>query len=347
MTPRRRIYPVFVPHAGCPNNCVFCNQKRISGSLFPVSAESVGKELSALPDGAGYELAFYGGSFTAIPASEQESLLAAAQPARERGAVAAIRVSTRPDAIDENALVRLKKYGVVTIELGAQSMIDSVLLASARGHTSEDTVKAAGLVKAFGFQLILQMMTGLPESSPKLDTETAEQIITLRPDGVRIYPTVVVRDTSLESMWRSGAYVEHTVEDAVELCAELLPLFSSAGIPVIRLGLNPSDELSEGGAVGGAYHPALGELVRSRILRRKAEELLSRVPPGSNVSLSVTPGELSAMIGQHRENVRYLQERFSLGSLRVVSEGEETGKKQDHAGTLVLAIHVSAPFGAE
>ena len=324
MIPRRRIIPIFVPHAGCPNKCVFCDQKRISGSPFPADAETVERALSPLADGAGYELAFYGGSFTAIPAGRQEELLAAAEPHVERGAVAAIRASTRPDAVDAAVLERLRRRGVGTLELGAQSMDDEVLRLSGRGHTAEDTRRAAALVKGSGLHLILQMMTGLPGSSGDTDIQTAKELIALEPDGVRIYPTVVVRGTELEAMWRSGRYREHTVEDAVRLCASILPLFEAAGIPVIRLGLNPTEELSRGSAVAGAYHPALGELVRSRILRQRAEELLSGREPGGDVCLLVPARQLSAMIGRHRENLAWLRERFGLNSIKAVpAEVEE------------------------
>lgn len=326
MTPRRRILPIFVPHAGCPNDCVFCNQKRISGSLLPASAETVRIAVSTLAPGSGYELAFYGGSFTAIPETEQEVLLAAALPARESGAVSAIRVSTRPDAVTKEKLARLRFYGVETVELGAQSMCDEVLLRCGRGHTSADTVKAAKLVKDAGFTLILQMMTGLPGSGEARDIQTARSIAALHPDGVRIYPTVIIRDTPLEALWRAGKYREHTVEDAVRVCAHILPIFDAAGIPVIRLGLNPSDELSGGAAVAGAYHPALGELVRSRLWRDKAESVLSGVEPGEDVVLGVARSRISVMTGQHRANVSYLQERFALRSLRVCAANVPDGE---------------------
>ena len=326
MTPRRRILPIFVPHAGCPNDCVFCNQKRISGSLLPASAEMVRAAVSALAPGSGYELAFYGGSFTAIPETEQEALLAAVVPARESGAVSTLRVSTRPDAVMEEKLARLRRYGVETVELGAQSMCDEVLLRSGRGHTSEDTVKAAKLVKDAGFTLILQMMTGLPGSDDARDIQTARSIAALHPDGVRIYPTVILRDTPLYDLWQAGMYREHTVEDAVRVCARILPIFADAGIPVIRLGLNPSDELSGGAAVGGAYHPALGELVRARLWRDKAETLLAGVEPGADVVLGVAPNRISVMTGQHRANLSYLQERFTLRSVRVCAADVPDGE---------------------
>jgi histone acetyltransferase (RNA polymerase elongator complex component) len=328
MSPRRRIIPVVVPHLGCPHDCVFCNQKRISGHVVPASAETVTQAIRTGTgiSGAGCELAFYGGSFTAIPAQEQETLLAAALPFLHSGALSSIRVSTRPDAINTAGLERLRRFGVGTVELGAQSMADSVLRTAGRGHTTADTRNAVKLLRESGFSVILQMMTGLPGSSDVLDMETARQIAALRPDGVRIYPTVVIRDTALWELWRTGAYQAHTVEDAVRVCAEILPLFETAGIPVIRLGLNPTDELSGGIAVAGAYHPALGELVRSRILLQEARRLLVGTEPGSRVILGVPPRFISPMAGQHRDNIRTLTEEFGLRELKLRSCGTENEK---------------------
>lgn len=305
---RNRILPIFVPHLGCPHDCVFCDQKRISGSPLPASGADVSAALEqARASGlCGLELAFYGGSFTAVHPALQQELLSAAGPYLRDGTVRAIRLSTRPDAVDEKALALLLDHGVQTVELGAQSMDDRVLIASGRGHTAADTVRAAGLVKATGLRLILQMMTGLPGSDRDKDIYTARQIAGLRPDGVRIYPTVIVKNTPLEDLWRSGRYREHTVSEAVAVCADILPVFEAADIPVIRLGLNPTAELSAGDAVGGAYHPALGELVRSEILRRRAEELLKDVPAGAAVTLGVAPERISAMVGQHRANIAAL-----------------------------------------
>ena len=264
------------------------------------------------------ELAFYGGSFTAIDAAAQEALLAAAQPGLADGTIGAIRLSTRPDAIDDDVIVRLRRYHVETVELGAQSMSDAVLRAAGRGHTAADTERSARMLKSAGFRLILQMMTGLPGADDGTDIESARRIIALRPEGVRIYPTVIVKNTPLEALWRAGKYREHTVEDAVRVCAAILPMMEEAGIPVIRLGLNPTEALSGGDAVGGAYHPALGELVRSEILRQRAAELLRDVPAGAQVTLGVARERVSAMTGQHRRNITRLTEEFSLSSLRIV-----------------------------
>ena len=324
MSARESIIPVFVPHLGCPNDCVFCNQRRISGTQQPATAQTVKeaiKQAAALPrNGAKRQLAFYGGSFTAIPAAEQTALLSAAKDALDRGEIDAIRISTRPDAIDEAVLKRLKDYGVETVELGAQSMDNEVLLFSGRGHRAEDVETASRQIKAAGFRLILQMMTGLPGDSDERSLETARRITALKPDGVRIYPTVIVRDTALYDLWRAGRYTEHTVEDAVRCCAKLLPVFEEAGIPVIRLGLNPTDELSGGDAAGGAYHPALGELVKSRVLLEKARQLLQGTAPGSAVVLAVDPRRISQMVGQHRQNIERLCTEFGMSSLKVMGK---------------------------
>lgn len=320
MSARASIVPVFVPHLGCPQQCVFCNQRRISGTEKPATAETVFAAVaaaSALPKEGQRQLAFYGGSFTAIPAPQQEALLEAAKTCREAGQIDAIRLSTRPDAVDARVIDRLRRYGVKTVELGAQSMDREVLERSRRGHSPEDVERAARLLKEAGFRLILQMMTGLPGDTPEKSLETARRLIALEPDGVRIYPTVIVRDTELYDLWQTGEYEEHTVENAVETCAKLLPLFEEAGIPVIRLGLNPTEELSGGAAAGGAYHPALGELVKSRVLRNRAETLLRNAAAGDRAELGVNGRQLSQLIGQHRRNADWLRQRFGLASLKI------------------------------
>lgn len=324
MSARESIIPVFVPHLGCPNDCVFCNQRRISGSVTPATPQDVVEAIERAKTLTGPEtrrqLAFYGGSFTAIPVSEQEALLDAAGPYLESGDIVSLRLSTRPDAIDAATLKRLKAYGVETIELGAQSMSERVLALSGRGHTAQDVEDASAQVKDAGFKLILQMMTGLPGADDESDVGSARRIAALKPDGVRVYPTVIVRDTALYDLWKAGRYKEHTVEDAVRVCAKILPIFEAAHIPVIRLGLNPTEDLSGGDAVGGAYHPALGELVKSRIMREKAEALLEGVLPGSEAVLRVNPRLMSQLVGQHGANRAYLTERFALKRLRIVPD---------------------------
>lgn len=325
MSARERIIPVFVPHLGCPNDCVFCNQRRISGAQQPATAETVrcAVEEGAARAGAGngLQLAFYGGSFTAIPVAEQLALLGAAKEYLDRGVISSVRLSTRPDAVDPEILSRLRAFGVGTVELGAQSLCDDVLLLSGRGHTAADVENASRMIRDAGFRLILQMMTGLPGDTPEKSVLTAEKIISLQPDGVRIYPTVIVRDTALYDLWKAGLYAGHTVEDAVELCAVLLPMFEEAGIPVIRLGLNPTEELSSGAAVAGAYHPALGELVKARILRSSAEKLLDGFvfPEGERrIRIAVPEKRISQMTGQKSCNIEYLKKKYALSELKIV-----------------------------
>ena len=330
MTARNSIIPVFVPHLGCPNDCVFCNQRRISGHTEPATAQTVKTAIenaAALsPKGTKRQLAFYGGSFTAMPVAEQTALFEAAKPYLDGGAIGSIRLSTRPDAIDPETLVRLKKYSVQTVELGAQSLCDKVLWLSNRGHTAKEVEDEARLVKQAGFELILQMMTGLPGYTDESCFETAKKIIALRPDGVRIYPTVIVRDTELYDMWKAGTYKEHTVSDAVRVCAKITRLFDEAGIPIIRMGLNPTEDLSGGDAVGGAYHPALGELVRSRMMLDKAVQLLDGIEPDKHVVLGVNRSDVSKMIGQHRCNAEALKSQFKLKSIKITQTDINSGE---------------------
>ncbi len=330
MTARNSIIPVFVPHLGCPNDCVFCNQRRISGHTEPATAQTVKTAIenaaALFPKGTKRQLAFYGGSFTAIPVAEQTALFEAAKPYLDDGTISSIRLSTRPDAIDAETLARLKKYSVQTVELGAQSLCDNVLWLSNRGHTAKEVEEAARMVKQEGFELILQMMTGLPGDTDESCIETAKRIIALRPDGVRIYPTVIVRDTELYDMWKAGTYKEHTVSDAVRVCAKITKLFDEAGIPIIRMGLNPTEDLSGGDAVGGAYHPALGELVRSRMMLDKAVELLDGIEPDKRVILGVNKSDVSKMIGQHRCNAEALKTQFKLKSIKIIQTDINSGE---------------------
>jgi histone acetyltransferase (RNA polymerase elongator complex component) len=330
MTPKRRIIPVFVPHLGCPNACVFCNQRKISGELRHVEPRDVRR---AIEEGLlknktsrEMELAFYGGSFTAIPDLEQEKLLGAAGPFLRSGQISSIRISTRPDCINDDILKRLIRYGVGTVELGVQSMADDVLIASNRGHTAADAVKAAHMIKSEGLKLILQMMTGLPCDTPEKSEYTARRLAQLSPHGVRIYPTVIIRDTPLYDMWRAGTYKEHTIEEAARLCVKLLNIFDEYDIPVIRLGLNPTDELSEGAAAAGAYHPAFGEIVASERYLEVARAVLSKAVLDGRVTLLIAHGQTSAMTGQKRRNIEILKSEFGIRSLKVREAEMEKGK---------------------
>lgn len=326
MTPKRSIIPVFVPHLGCPQDCVFCNQRRISGAREPATAEKtaliIDEALSILPPESDKTVAFYGGSFTAIEPRMQEELLGAVRPYIEAGKIKDIRLSTRPDAIDREVTARLLRGGVRTVELGVQSMDDEVLRRSKRGHTALDAVRAAELVREAGFELILQMMTGLPGDTPEKSRRTAIRFCEMKPDGVRVYPTVVVRDTELYDLWRSGAYREHTVKDAVELGADLLDIFEEAGIPVVRFGLNPTEDLSGGDAAGGAYHPALRELCEGARFLRAERKLVSQSDRGGEVRFVVPRGRVSQAAGQKRVNAEALMREFGIRKVSFAESGE-------------------------
>lgn len=319
--PRKRIIPVFVPHAGCRHQCVFCDQRQISGAAEPVSPEALTRILDeALPySGAGAELAFYGGSFTAIEAETQEALLQAAQPYLRDGRLSSLRCSTRPDAIGAEVIERLRKYGLTTVELGCQSMDDAVLRASGRGHTAQDCEHAIRLLQSEGFTVVAQMMTGLPGSSPESDLATSAALAALKPDGVRIYPTVVVEQTPLAALYQRGDYTPQTVDEAAALCARLWERFRDAQIPVLRVGLNPSESL--GGAVlAGPYHPAFGELVLGQMFLRMARPLLEPLRGRREVTLCVAPRNVSRMVGQKRVNIRALETEFSIETLKICSK---------------------------
>lgn len=320
---RNRIIPIFVPHIGCPHHCVFCNQRRISGRQRAVTASEVRAIVEeALPKaGAGAEVAFYGGSFSAVDPAYQQELLGAVAPFLRNGAISSIRISTRPDAIDPETLDRLRRSGVKTVELGCQSMEDTVLRRSERGHTRAQVLEAAAQLKAFDMRMILQMMTGLPGDVDETALATAHALADLKPDGVRIYPTVVVRDTTLYDDFCRGGYHAQSVEEATELCARILRIFIDRSIPVLRIGLQPTDELTGGGAVAGAYHPALGELVKSRVYRNTAERLLEPHRGTETVTLGVAPNRISLMVGQKRCNLAWLRDTFGISRVKVEGAG--------------------------
>ncbi len=299
---------VFVPHIGCDRRCSFCDQNAITGSNAAPTPQDVVRAVQTAMASANYdpsqtEIAFFGGSFTAIDENYRESLLKAAYPFVKCGDVRGIRISTRPDAIDDAKLYQLKEYGVSSIELGAQSMDDTVLSMNRRGHTSEDVKSSAKAIRNFGFELGLQMMTGLYGDTDQTALTTADKIIELSPDTVRIYPTIVLKNTHLADLVSRGVYRPQTVAEAVKLCTALLTKFEAAGISVIRLGLH---SIEEDRYVAGPWHPAFSELCYSKLYLSYALDLLRE--PGQYV-LYVNPSVVSQMIGQKRENIRILSDR--------------------------------------
>lgn len=292
--------------------CSFCDQRSISGERSAPTAEQVRAVLEEqaahlAERGMSAEIAFFGGSFTAIPRAYMLELLDTARAAVERFSVySGIRCSTRPDCVDEEIVDILKRYGVTAVELGAQSMNEEVLLANDRGHTAEDVRRAAALIKQSGIELGLQMMTGLYKDTPERCLRTADEFIKLAPKTVRIYPTVILKKTRLGELFESGEYGSFSFDETVDLCAELLQKFERNGIRVIRLGLHASPGV-EREMLGGVYHPALREIVESRIVLKELTERLSAFPKG-DYTIYTDKKKISRTVGQKRGNVRILSE---------------------------------------
>lgn len=303
---------LFVVHKGCPHMCSFCNQRSISGSGKDITAadvhEAAQTAIASLSqsEAAGGEIAFFGGSFTMVEREYMLSLLEAAYEYVEKGIFKGIRISTRPDGITDEICRILKKYGVTAVELGAQSLDDRVLMLNERGHTARQVENASRMLKKYGFELGLQMMTGLYGSVDSDSIETAEKIIDLAPDTVRIYPTVVIKGTRLYELMKNGEFVPKGIPETAQLCARLIPMFENAGIKVIRVGLHSGGGVEEGFA-GGAYHPALREICESRIYYDSAVRQLEKLGKGSYI-LGVSPKEISKMTGQKKENLIKLRE---------------------------------------
>ena len=317
---------LFVPHEGCPHMCSFCNQKTISGSAKKLTKEDIDDSVKIATareyDKSNSEIAFFGGSFTAIDKEYMIYLLESAYPYVKNGLFKGIRCSTRPDAIDDEILHLLKKYGVTAVELGAQSMSDKVLCMNDRGHTAEDVVRASELIKEHGFELGLQMMTGLYGDTDESAIATAEKIISLKPETVRIYPTVVLGNTRLASLYEKGDYIPQTVDEAVNLCSVLLDMFNNASIKVIRLGLHSGGNV-EDGFIAGAYHPAFRELCESRLYLEKCRKFIKTNNITGNITIYVSPSEISKMTGQKRSNIESLSQ---MGIYAKIKSDAKLGK---------------------
>lgn len=321
--------PLFVPHKGCPNDCVFCNQKRITAEIESVTGEKVDRIISeylkTLPKDAYIEAAFFGGSFTGIPLNEQDELLTVAKKYKDMGKISGIRLSTRPDYINEEILDLLKSKSVTTIELGVQSLDEEVLLLSNRGHTKEDVLKAVSLIKSYGFSLGLQMMTGLPGDNFEKSVKTMEEFIKLKPDFVRIYPTLVIKDTKLSDLYYSGAYIPQSLDCAVSLCKHLKREFLRNNIKVIRVSLQPTEEISpDASVVAGPFHNAFGELVDNAIYY---DEILNITKNLSDctVTIGVNPSCISKAVGNKKINAIKLKNEKNI-RLKVVGVATEDGK---------------------
>lgn len=297
---------IFVPHIGCPNMCSFCNQRYITGQSSAPRVQDVIDAVNVAVSSNNYdpkttEIAFFGGSFTAINRNYMLRLLKCAYKFVKDGVVAGIRISTRPDAINDEILDLLKQHGVTSIELGAQSLNDTVLKLNNRGHNAQDVINASNHIKEYGFSLGLQMMTGLFGDCDEHSVYTAKEIIKLCPDTVRIYPTIVLKNTDLAALYDDKKYKPQTIDDAVELCTELLEMFNKANIKVIRLGLHAIEENSY---IAGPWHPAFSELCYSNIFLKNAIKSLTEK---GRYTLYVNPSNISKMTGQKKHNILTLK----------------------------------------
>lgn len=328
------IIPIFVPHLGCPHACVFCNQRKISGEQKNVRAEDVKNTIEYYlenfkDDNRLVEVAFFGGSFTAIDIDLQKELLEAANEYIEKGLVNSIRISTRPDAIDKNILKMLKKYNVKTIELGVQSANNYILKKAERGHTFEDVKKASKLINRYGFILGHQMMIGLPESTALDEINTAKALIKLKPRIVRIYPVLVIKGTKLEEEYNNGNYEPLSVVQAVERSKEVAHLFNKKKIKIIRIGLQNTDEICEPGSrnsevVAGPYHPAFRQLVEAGmwydVIVGSIKKINTKV---KEVEIRANPEDINNIIGHKKENIEKLRDIYEVD---VIVKSDETIK---------------------
>ena len=299
---------IFVPHIGCPNKCSFCNQRYITGACWAPGAKDVEKAVAKAKGSKNFdsktaEIAFFGGSFTAINRNYMTELLKAAERYVKDGTVKGIRISTRPDAIDSEILTLLKERHVTSIELGAQSMNDRVLRMNNRGHTAGDVERASRLIREYGFELGLQMMTGLYGDSDSSAIKTAERLIALQPDTVRIYPTIVLKDTDLAALYADNIYKPQTLDGAITLVAKLYKMFTENGIRVIRLGLH---SIEENAYIAGPWHPAFSELCQSQLM---LTGVLSRLQEKGKYNIKVAKSAVSKMTGQGRKNIIFLKSR--------------------------------------
>lgn len=324
--------PVFLPEAACPFRCVYCNQYSIAGALKIPTPDEVRQEVEAHLETFGekdryVEVAFFGGNFTGLPVAMQDEYMHVVQPFIERGEVRGLRCSTRPDYIDAERLKELKRYGMLNIELGAQSTNDAVLRRCGRGHTFEDIKRASQLINEAGITLGLQMMLGLPESSPELDMQTARDIVALGAKETRIYPCIVVDKTGLANDYRKHRYSPLTLEEAVAQAANIYSFFTQNNVTVLRVGLHPSDELDNGGYLAGPYHRNFAEMVYSELWRRKLDGIEGQ---GRRLLVETNSEQRTNAIGYMAHNKITLEQRFG----EVVFCADERLKDFDFAYTV-------------
>lgn len=315
---RKYNIPIFIPHEGCPHDCAFCNQRKITGVESSVSPERVTLDIqnylsTIKSENCDIEIAFFGGSFTGLSLELQRQFFEAASIIEDYR-IKGIRLSTRPDYINKEVLEQCLKYGVSTIELGVQSSDDCVLNLNHRGHTFLDVVKSARLIKESGIDLGLQMMLGMYGSNPQKDIKTCTDILALEPNCTRIYPTLVLSGTELEGYYNSGKYQPYDIETAVMTAKECIKRFRKNKVDIIRIGLYSSDDLrTDGNIIAGPFHPAFGELAENRIYRDEIEELfISQNIRDCVYIITTSPSEVSKIIGQNKCNKIFFKEKYGV-----------------------------------
>lgn len=330
------IVPVFIMNKGCPNRCIFCNIQKIAGDAPSQISESQLRRIvvsyvkSAKKKPDSVQIAFYGGNVTGLDRNEEEILLNSGKTLIDEGIADTIRISTRPDYIDEEQCALLKSYEVATVEIGAQSMVDEVLQSSERGHSAADTERAVSLLKKHDFETGIHLMCGLPGDDEQKFKYTIDRSIRMRPHTVRLHPTIVFEKTRLAEEYKEGRYQAMTLPQAVDACKYAARRLASAGIPVIRMGLQPTYDMeSAGSIVAGPFHPAFHALIEESFFFDKAAELLSNAT-GDDVAFTVSPRDISYMRGQKNSNIQKLKNKFHLKSIAVKADPAMT------RGTIVI-----------
>lgn len=316
--------PIFIAHFGCPNKCVFCNQNKITGretNILPNEVKGIIDEfLYTLPSSSEKELAFFGGTFTAISLPLQKEFLSVGKDYIEKGFIKGIRLSTRPDNIDRDIVEMLKEYGVTTVELGVQSLDSKVLELSERGYGKEEVERAVKLLKEFEIEVGIQIMPGLPGSSFESDLKTADEVVALKPNFTRIYPTLVINDTKLEKMYNNSEFQPLLLDEAVKLSAIIIAKFELAGIKIIRVGLQPSEDIREEGVIiDGPFHPAFRELSESYLYKRF---FLEGLKDSETLTVEVSNREVSRVCGIKSSNKNFFGDKLKI----VVNSNREKEK---------------------
>ena len=320
------IIPFFIHHQGCPHRCLFCDQNVVASASSNHEEEksqlledTIDTWLPRFVAPKEVQLAFYGGSFTCLRNSTQVSLLSTVYPYIQKHLIHSIRVSTRPDCIDEQVCLRLREYGVKTVELGVQSLNDRVLEGSERGHSAADVRRASALLSQYGFSIGIQLMLGLPGDSTRSFLNTVRDVVDLQPAFVRIYPALVIKNTGLEKLYNEHLYRPLSLHQAIALTRRARQFFNEHGIEVIRMGLQPSTEL-EKQIVAGPYHQAFGELVLSRDWFRTTRKMISQMAPTRKIKITISDRDHSSFVGLKRCNIRRLERLFPHCSLEIETD---------------------------